>query len=301
MPRGRLLRRTLHEDPTLEYLLYLPRTAQPGTRLLVSVHGSSSGLRQQVARLVTACEREGVALLAPRMVESRDAPYQQLGSATHRADEFLHKCLRQLSFLGDVDTGRFCLLGHSGGAQFAHRYAMAHPHRVDRTVLVASGWYTFPDTAHRFPHGIRSSRHLPGVAFNPEEYLRIPTLLLVGSNDTNTTRLRSSTRIDEVQGPHRVERARRWTAAMNAQAAAHGIAPPVELLELDGAGHSFRELCDDYALAERAFLFLFGGPGRELPRHWPGPLSTLPVTNGATDRITLRMQDTDARGVSNET
>ena len=41
-----------------------------------------------------------------------------------------------------IDTRRINLFGFSGGAQFAHRYAMAHPGSVNALVLTAPGWFT---------------------------------------------------------------------------------------------------------------------------------------------------------------
>jgi hypothetical protein len=130
---------------------------------------------------------------------------------------------------------------------------MAYPHLVHACVIASAGWYTFPDTARRFPYGIRSTRRLPGVAFDPEQYLKVPISVLVGTEDTTERRLRHNVRIDAQQGHTRVERARRWTAAMRAQAAQFSMPPRVELTELDGVGHEFLVLCREAALSERVF------------------------------------------------
>lgn len=209
-----------------------------------------------VELMVPACEQHGVLLLAPALATAPSlaagSAFQQLGRDGQRADLFLHQCLREVAFLADAEVGTFNLLGHSGGAQFAHRYLMAHPQRVERAVIAAAGWYTFPDTAQRFPYGIRPTRRLPGLAFNPEAYLRVPTTVIVGSDDTQSERLRSNERIELQQGQTRVERARRWVAAMRAQAEAHGMPSLVELIEVAGAGHAFKQLCARGDLLEHA-------------------------------------------------
>lgn len=232
--------------------------------MLVAALASTTHWMDHVELLVPACEQHGVMLLAPALAIAPSlaagAPFQQLGRGGQRADLFLHQCLREVGFLADAEVGSFHLLGHSGGAQFAHRYLMAHPQRVERAVIAAAGWYTFPDTAQRFPHGIRPTRRLPGLAFNPEAYLRVPTTVIVGGEDTQVARLRSNERIELQQGANRLERARRWVAAMRAQAQAHGMPPLVELIEVPGAGHGFKQLCARGNILEHAI----GAAGRRL-------------------------------------
>lgn len=221
--------------------------------MVVSVHGATTEWRAQVAPLAAQCDRENVVLVSPLMDGRRMPHYQRLGEAPRRADQFLHECLREAGHLGGADVSKFFLFGHSGGAQFAHRYAMAYPHRVHACVIASAGWYTFPDTAQRFPYGIRSTRRLPGMVFDPEQYLHVPITVLVGTEDTKERRVRRNERIDAQQGATRLERARRWTEAMRAQAASHGLPPRVELTELPGVGHEYQVLCRDAALTERVF------------------------------------------------
>lgn len=262
LPRGRLLRRALRADPGDEYLVYVPTTGAIDAPLLVSVHGLSRSWIEQAEAFASACERHGVMLLAPYFVGEAHADYQRLGRAGRgeRADLFMHRCLQELASLTGADTTRLALFGWSGGAQFAHRYLMAYPHRVARAVVAAAGWYTFPDTTRKFPYGIRPSRRLPGLAFDPEAYLQVPVTVVVGADDTQSENLRSTDRVNAQQGLTRVERARNWAAAMQAQAAAHGIGPQVTLLEVAGAGHSLAELCRRGALVERVFHALFDAP-----------------------------------------
>jgi pimeloyl-ACP methyl ester carboxylesterase len=246
----------LSTDPSLEYLVYVPTTGAVDAPVLVSVHGvSRRSWQEHVAVFVPACERQGVALLAPSFIGEQHANYQRLGreGRDQRADLFLHRCLQELNSLTSADTMHLRLFGHSGGAQFVHRYLMAYPHRVARAVVTAAGWYTFPDPALKFPYGIRATRRLPGVVFNPEAYLQVPVTVLVGTRDTQSRNFRSSDRVNAQQGLTRIERARNWVAAMRAQAAAHGIAPLVSLVEMAGVDHSFAELY-------RVFHALFDAP-----------------------------------------
>lgn len=246
LPCGQLLRRTLRTDPLSEYLAYLPTTGAADTPVLVSVHGiSRNSWIKQAEVLVPTCERHGVTLLAPGFNAQQYADYQRLGRTGRgrRADLFLHHCLAELNIMTGVDTTHIRLFGHSGGAQFTHRYLMAYPHRVDSAVVSAAGWYTFPDPTQKFPYGIRPASSLPGLSFNPEIYLKVPVMVLVGTEDTEQSEdLFSSERLNKQQGITRIDRARNWVAAMQAQARAHGMQSLVSLVELTGISHSLADL-----------------------------------------------------------
>ena len=258
LPKGQLLRRSLRSDPTREYMLYVPSRGGVNGPVLVSVQGNSALWAEQVAAFVPACERLGVTLLAPGVAGPAYAQYQRLGRDDRRADVFLDRCLQEVGLMTGADPTRLKMVGYSGGAQFAHRYVMAHPHRIEAAVVVAADWYTFPDTSRRFPYGIRPTRRLPGVLFNPEAYLRVPVTVLVGADDMKTDRLRTSPRIAAQQGSTRVERARRWVGAMQTQAAAHGMPSQVSFVDVPGVGHAFTELCASGHLIERVCFALFG-------------------------------------------
>ncbi len=253
-----LLRRVLRSDPTNEYLLYRPTGASIDSPLLVVVLGVSRHWQQQVAAFIPACERLGVTLLSPSMGGAVRASYRSIGRQENRADELLHDCLREVSLHTGIDATRFRLFGHSSGAQFAHRYLMAHPHRVESAVIACARWYTFPDTARKFPFGIRSTKRLPELAFNPEQYLRVRITVLDGTLDTEEEVFRHSDQISAQQGKNRLERARRWVAAMRAQAQAHAMPSMIELIEIDGVGHHFGPLCREGRLVQRVFWSLFG-------------------------------------------
>jgi len=225
---------------------------------LVVVLGASRHWHQQVAAFIPAGERLGVTLLSPGMGGSVRAGYRSIGRQENRADLLLHNCLREVSLLAGLDATRFRLFGHSSGAQFAHRYLMAHPHRVESAVIAGARWYTFPDTTRKFPFGIRSTKRLPDIAFNPEQYLRVRVTVLEGTLDTEEDVFRNSEEISAQQGKHRLERARRWVAAMKAQALAHAIPSMIELIEIDGVDHHFGPLCREGRLIQRVFWSLFG-------------------------------------------
>jgi poly(3-hydroxybutyrate) depolymerase len=263
--RGQIVLRALASDPMQEYLLYVPESAPADGPMMVAVHGLSGNAALMATGFASLCDELGVVMLAPVFTSEFHRDFQRLGrkGRGHRADMLLHRLLAEASSLSGADATRIHLMGFSAGAQFAHRYLMAHPHRVNRAVVAAAGWYTFPDHRQRYPYGIRPNRDLDDLRFDPEAFLRVPIEVVVGSLDTTTENLRSTKRTIAQQGRTRVDRARNWVAAMHAVAAAHELPPAASLTEVDGVGHSFLELCEAGNLVDivrRALFAEFIGP-----------------------------------------
>lgn len=258
-PRGRILHRALRNDPTTEYYCYAPPTSREDSHVLTVIHGLSGRALDYAQLFAPYCESHGVVLFVPHFAEHhRD--FQRLGRQGRgpRADEILHQCLSEVGSLTGANVAKIYLFGYSAGAQFGHRYVMAHPHRVTGAVIAAAGWYTFPDPEQRFPYGIRPTRKLPGIRFIPEEFLKVPVEVLVGSKDLDSTNLRSTTRVMNQQGSNRVERAQRWVEAMQEAANARGLPPLTTYTEVPGISHDFNEFSRHGGLASRVLLSLFG-------------------------------------------
>lgn len=258
--RGEVLLRGLSGNSPLDYYTYVPESAGPRAPLLVLVHGISEAPRQLVERFSHLAGRHGAVLAAPHFARPRFRDYQRLGRVGRgaRADDALDHVLDDIARRGCARTGRVFLFGYSGGGQFVHRYAMAHPARVAAAVVASAGWYTFPDSRRRYPFGTRSCDGLPDVRLDPDAYLRVPFLVTVGERDVERdASLRQTAGVDRRQGRHRIERAERWVEAMARAARKRGLPSPARLEVLAGVGHSLAENTDRGGLAELAFEFLF--------------------------------------------
>lgn len=241
--RGEIVKASLPGRPHLDYFVYLPKQVTPETPLLVSVHGIAREARAQAELFAPLATKHGFSVVAPLFDDDTYNDYQRLGRRGKgaRADAALDRLLDELERKG-IASGRVFLFGYSGGAQFVHRYVMAHPQRVSGGIAAAAGWYTFPDPGAEYPYGIRVGAELPGVRLRPSDFLRVPMLAVVGDDDRERDEnLRQFRAIDRQQGRNRVERARRWVRAMRKAAAEREIRPRVELALLDGAGHSFED------------------------------------------------------------
>jgi pimeloyl-ACP methyl ester carboxylesterase len=249
--RGRILRACSQAEPALEYFAFCPASAAPSAPLLVAVHGYSRNAAEQVERWAPLCDATGVALVAPHFDAERFRNYQVLANGADRALDALVAELRQrfAMLLGNV-----ALTGFSGGGQFVHRYAMAHPKRVSSAAVIAPGWFTFPGREYEYPLGTRRAFRRVGARMRPEAFLRVPMLVAVGEHDdaADAENLRHSKQLDAQQGASRLERATRWVRAMHDAAAHAGCAPRVRLAVIPNAAHSFAD-CMDNGLGELVF------------------------------------------------
>ncbi len=270
---GAIQLRLLRSDPLQRYYVYTPRRLRTGSGSFVAVHGISRNAREQAAALRHVADELEAPLIAPLFDESRGRGYQQLSSrhVAERADRVLDRVVDEVAVDLERDAGLLWLWGYSGGAQFAHRYALQSPGRVGALSLGAAGWYTFPEADTRYPAGLRTGMADAGLQPDLDGLLRIPMQVIVGSRDILCDEsLRSSTALTRSQGLHRLERARRWVRAINAAASDRGLATPAVLQVLPGVGHDFDGAVDaglDTLLAGwLATLARAGGPARSSPR-----------------------------------
>lgn len=247
--------------PGASYFLATP-AAPAGASTLVAVHGLSRMARDQVAAFAPYAATLGLVVIAPVFSDSSFRRFQQLGvdhDPKERADLALLSILDEVKELTGCRTDRVSLFGHSGGGQFAHRFAMAHPSRVSAAAIGAAGWYTFPNPAAPYPRGLARAESTLGVALDPAKFLRIPMITLVGANDVERDRsLRTSERLDAEQGRTRPERARNWVEAMRAAARLHSYDTAYEHCVLPACGHAFDQCVEDGRIDRLALEFLIG-------------------------------------------
>lgn len=242
LPRGLSFRR-LRCLPEERYYCYVPAAVDLSLTPIVFVHGYNRQAQHQLSALRPLSDASGRALVAPYFGREAHGRYQQLrpGTGGLRSDQVLDACLAELAIDG-VGCGERCrLVGYSGGAQFAHRYTMALPRRVERLVAVAAGWYTLPCAETAYPYGIARTGRLHGLRFDPEAFLQVPTTVIVGADDVAGRHLRSNPELDARQGRTRVLRARHWVVAMRRAAAIYGVDAAIEYREVPGIGHDFRQ------------------------------------------------------------
>lgn len=248
-------------DPAQTYYVCVPRGLRVDAPVLVCVHGISRNAEEHMRHFAPLAQEHGVVLVAPLFPQATFPDYQRLGRAGRgrRADLALRGILEEVRRRAGVTLDGIHLFGHSGGAQFVHRYVMANPAEVRHFVVSAAGWYTHPDPDRPFPSGIGPTPRLPDLHFDPDAFLGVAGCVLVGERDVRRDRsLRTVPPVDAAQGRTRLERARRWAEAMNREAARSGLPPPIDLHVLPSAGHRFADMATRGGAPERVFACLFG-------------------------------------------
>ena len=95
------------------------------------------------------------------------------------------------------------------------------------------------------------------IATHIEAFLRVPVRVLVGEGDVaRDANLNTSPALDEMQGRHRLARARRWVREVQTAAEARGLPCRATLELLPGTGHSAREAIGRGGLVPRTLRFL---------------------------------------------
>jgi len=236
----------------IPYYLYVPSRVDPTARPLVVVHGISRRAQVHLATFAPMAEMSGRILIAPLFSKARCKRYQQLVVDPCRADKALLATLRAVAKKTGYDMGEVDLFGFSGGAQFAHRFAMMHPERVRRLAVASAGWYTLPDLEEAFPYGLASTDNgRERFRAKLPDFLAIPTLVMVGERDlARDNSLRRRPELDRRQGLTRVERAARWSQAMRQAAADRGIHAEISFRVLPTCGHSFEACAQDGGLVD---------------------------------------------------
>lgn len=253
--------RSLQGHPKQRYLIYRPQSLDEHAPLAIAVHGISRNGKEQIEQFRSWADRYQTAILAPLFIKPVFKDYQRLGRAGRgeRADLALLQMIDEATAALRIRKQPVYLFGYSGGGQFAHRFAMAHPQQVARIAIGAAGWYTYPDPTRKFPHGVLDTEALPGVTFEPAAFLRIPALVMVGELDKERdASLNRSLHIDRRQGATRIARGRRWVEAMRQAAAAFGYETDYRFVMLPDSGHSFLENMQKGNMGKHVFQFFFG-------------------------------------------
>jgi pimeloyl-ACP methyl ester carboxylesterase len=252
------LKGTMVDPSALPCHAYLPGE-QAALPPIVLVHGAARRALEQFRTFIPFAAEADRVLLAPDFGDDRFVGFQQLAGregSLSAANEF-HRAISETAARLAVSGDQVDLIGFSGGAQFAHRYAMLFPELVRRLVVVSAGWFTYLDAERPFPRGIGQSPATAGQTVDVEAFLRVPMRVMVGEKDLiRDPLLRTSPRMDRRQGFNRVVRANRWVQHLQAEASARGLRADVSLELLPDTAHSFRQAIARGGLGERALGFL---------------------------------------------
>jgi len=197
-----------------------PRAPATAAKLqvLVALHGMGGNGESFSKELIEQADKYSWLLVAPTIdygdwtnpnVVAREDPLLITALADY---------LDQLPQRVGVQTRRQVLiLGHSRGAQLAHRFAEFRPDKVLAVAALSAGTYTLPASSGpqgglSFPYGVKDLASYAGHAFDSGRFGLVQFWVGVGGQDTNPADL--PRQWDSVEGTTRVQRAQAFEAAM---------------------------------------------------------------------------------------
>lgn len=255
---GSLIVRERSEGPPLSYWAFVPRPADRAVTLVL-IHGSMRNTGRMFRAFLPAAIELNMPIVIPNFPASGYPAYQRLAGAAGplAARSALDGTLDDAHDVLGIATATVAMCGFSGGAQFAHRYALFSPGRLQRVVVAAAGHYTYLDESRPYPHGIapgsRSGHQRPDL----DDFLRLPMRVVVGELDVHRGKhLRTGPAVDEAQGNERLTRALRWVDHVGTVAARHGVPSQISFDLLPGTAHSFSSAVHRGDLVSRVLRFV---------------------------------------------
>ena len=187
-------------------------------QVLLALHGMGGNGEDFSKELVEQADRYGWLIVAPTIAYG---DWTNTSVVAHEEPVLIHALvdyLDQLPQLTGLQTRRLVLLlGHSRGAQLAHRFAEFRPDKVLAVAALSAGTYTLPlssgpQGSMSFPFGVKDLAQYAGTAFDPARFDGIQFWVGVGGLDTNPADL--PRQWDTYEGTTRLQRAQAFEAVM---------------------------------------------------------------------------------------
>jgi pimeloyl-ACP methyl ester carboxylesterase len=191
-------------------------------QVLLALHGMGGTGDGFAQPLIGAADQYGWLIVAPTIAYGDWTDPNVLANEDPTLISALSDYLDQLpANVGVATRHRVLILGHSRGAQLAHRFAEFRPDKVLAVASMSAGDYTLPTgTRQGFPFGVNDLASYTGHSFDAAGFASVPFLVGVGGRDTNPGDI--PRQWDGIEGTTRVQRAEAFEAAMQ-QLGAHSV------------------------------------------------------------------------------
>lgn len=184
-------------DPRCSYSLFVPedlRENEPPLALWVFVHGTGRRFEHYLDAFADLARLNRAVILAPLFPVGIFGPddvnnYKEIERDGVRFDLVLLSMIDEVAHRWTVEPSAFFLHGFSGGGQFAHRFALLHPHKLSAVSIGAPGQITLPVEDQPWPRGVGDVTRRFDVVFDVESFAMVPTQVIVGDLDTDTSDL----------------------------------------------------------------------------------------------------------------
>lgn len=236
---------------------YVPTKVTASTPIVFVMHGAERNALEYRNAIINKAEEKGFIAVVPEFSEINfpDVNGYQLGNIYLNGDspsvssllpeaEWALSVIEPLFSYVKVQTQNsnsgYHMIGHSGGAQFAHRFLLCKRQlRLQKLVVSAAGWYTATEATVNFPYGQKNSL-LESIDLTPVFAQKVFVQVGTADNSTNTASIRRDA-LAEAQGASRLARAQYFFQKANNRAVALSVPFQWELHLIAGLGHDFNQ------------------------------------------------------------
>lgn len=205
------------DGPDFPVWSFRPDSAGANAPVLFVHHGVRRDADRYIAEWLDLAQANGIVLVVP---EFTNAAFPGVASYSHGhlVDESgrprsprlwsfaaIEPIFDEIARRERLSTSRYLMYGHSGGAQFVHRFILAGGGpRLSRAVSANAGSYAFPDERTSWPFGVGAT---PDGLWNPRIAFAQQLIVLLGTADTDPAHPSLPDQPEAVrQGPHRMAR-----------------------------------------------------------------------------------------------
>ncbi len=198
--------------PDIEVFYSRPNEVNENTEILFIIHGGSRDAEKYLKDWLPHAEDKNLIVISPLFTKEAFPFYGTLMMSDYDGKQIKDQSLYLDSIIGEIFdvfhakfqlTGNtYRIYGHSGGAQFVHRYLLlSNDLRIDKAVMTNADFYTFLNNRYKYPFGLK------GVNVDKERiewFLRLKGGIFLAELDTERSFRKS--RLARKQGKHRLSR-----------------------------------------------------------------------------------------------